>query len=285
LKIYALGRAPDSTGSFRDGQLWTKAEENWILKPIWLYVTQIAVDTKGRLLTLSQDTLTRYDGQFRTVYPRTVYGRFNASMDLDQNGNVWTTTSSNRLLKLEGGDWKNIPPPGTLSSYSMFVASDHANGAWVSNGYTGIAHYNGATWSVHDISTQPPHPTNTIYALRAHRNGTVWAGTNGGGLLVFDPDVASSVEPPQKQQSGYLSIVPNPATGTSNVYCNVTTPGNVRVAVINALGEEAAVLLDESMEQGEHVIPFNTMQLPAGVYYVRMSGGGSNQVQTMIVAH
>jgi hypothetical protein len=285
LKIYAVGRVYNPSGGLT-AQLWIREGENWGLTPVWYYVSQVAVDTKGRLYTLSQDTLTRYDGEFKTVYPRPANGRLGQSMDLDQNGNVWASVN-NSLLKLESGEWKYIGAPASVSSYVAAVASDHASGAWVSNGYIGIAHYNGATWSVHDFSSQP-HNSNYVTALRTHRDGTVWAGTYGGGLLVFNPDVASSVETPEKNRhadAGTLTILPNPATDISNVHLQLSAPGDVRVAVTNALGEEVTVLLDGSLEAGEHVLPLNTMQLPSGVYYVRMNGGGVHQVQTMIVAH
>ena len=66
---------------------------------------------------------------------------------------------------------------------------------------------------------------------------------------------------------------PNPFNPTTTIGFGIPEKGNVRLSVLNILGEEKRILLNEETEAGYHSIDFNADDLPSGVYFYRMTAG------------
>jgi flagellar hook assembly protein FlgD len=60
--------------------------------------------------------------------------------------------------------------------------------------------------------------------------------------------------------------------------------GNVKVSVINALGEVVALLKDETMSAGEHQINWNAANTANGIYTVKIESNGNNVTRKVVVA-
>ena len=58
---------------------------------------------------------------------------------------------------------------------------------------------------------------------------------------------------------------------------------NVRLSVLNILGEEIKVLLDEEKEAGYHSIDFNASDLSSGVYFYRIQSGNFISTRKMML--
>ena len=63
---------------------------------------------------------------------------------------------------------------------------------------------------------------------------------------------------------------PNPFNPATTIGFGIMEKGNVRLSVLNILGEEIKVLLNEQKEAGYHSIDFNASDLPSGVYFYRL---------------
>ena len=64
---------------------------------------------------------------------------------------------------------------------------------------------------------------------------------------------------------------PNPFNPTTTIGFGIPEKGNVRLSVLNILGEEIKVLLNEEKEAGYHSIDFNASDLPSGVYFYKIT--------------
>ena len=74
---------------------------------------------------------------------------------------------------------------------------------------------------------------------------------------------------------------PNPFNPTTIIGFGIMEKGNVRLSVLNILGEEIRILLKEEKAAGYHSINFNASGLPSGVYFYRIQAvpsSGSGQV-------
>ena len=60
---------------------------------------------------------------------------------------------------------------------------------------------------------------------------------------------------------------PNPFNPKTKIGFGIKEKGNVKLSVLNILGEEIRVLLNEEKEAGYHSINFNARDLPSGVYF------------------
>ncbi len=77
-----------------------------------------------------------------------------------------------------------------------------------------------------------------------------------------------------RTRSGFAGNHPNPFNPSTVITFTMASPGQVRLTVFNALGEEVSVLLDGVRGAGEHSVVFDAAGLPGGVYFCRMQGGG-----------
>jgi photosystem II stability/assembly factor-like uncharacterized protein len=63
---------------------------------------------------------------------------------------------------------------------------------------------------------------------------------------------------------------PNPFNPTTTIGFGIPEKGNVRLSVLNILGEEIKVLLNEEKEAGYHSVEFDASNLPSSVYFYRI---------------
>ncbi len=72
---------------------------------------------------------------------------------------------------------------------------------------------------------------------------------------------------------------PNPFALSTTVGFALPEAADVRVTVLDVLGREVAVLVDEPLEAGRHSAQFEAAGLASGVYLVRMTADGFTEVQ------
>ncbi len=81
-----------------------------------------------------------------------------------------------------------------------------------------------------------------------------------------------------------LSIYPNPARQSVNVFVTVETPGPMNIAVFNNTGQEVIRLADNRMlEEGTHLFGLNISDLPGGVYYCVLTSGQDRISKKLVV--
>ncbi|MEL6771643.1 MAG: T9SS type A sorting domain-containing protein [Bacteroidota bacterium] len=124
----------------------------------------------------------------------------------------------------------------------------------------------------------------------------VWVGFSQGvggpfkkGLLVrtVEAVAASGVagEPATPSEALVLGTpYPNPGTGAVTVPVALVEPAGVRVAVVDVLGREVAVVTEGTRAAGTDMLTFETRGLPAGVYVVRATVGGVVATRRVTVA-
>jgi hypothetical protein len=76
---------------------------------------------------------------------------------------------------------------------------------------------------------------------------------------------------------------PNPFNPTTTIGFGIPEKGNVRLSVLNILGEEIKVLLNEEKESGYHSVGFDASDLPSGVYFYQIRTGSFVQTKQMLL--
>lgn len=77
---------------------------------------------------------------------------------------------------------------------------------------------------------------------------------------------------------------PQPVRGAALVRFALGTSGNARLAVLDLLGREVALLHDGPVAAGETMARFDASALPAGVYVLRLAAAGAVRTQRLVVA-
>jgi pimeloyl-ACP methyl ester carboxylesterase len=78
---------------------------------------------------------------------------------------------------------------------------------------------------------------------------------------------------------------PNPFNPQTTITFRLPVEVHVRLSVVNVLGNEIAVLLDEEKPAGEHTVKFNAMEhnLTAGIYFFKMNAGNFYSIRKMVL--
>jgi photosystem II stability/assembly factor-like uncharacterized protein len=76
---------------------------------------------------------------------------------------------------------------------------------------------------------------------------------------------------------------PNPFNPTTTIGFGIIEKGNVRLSILNILGEEIRILLNEEKEAGYHLINFNGSDLPSGVYFYQLKASNFSETKKMIL--
>ncbi len=76
---------------------------------------------------------------------------------------------------------------------------------------------------------------------------------------------------------------PNPFNPTTTIGYGIKEKSNVKITVINSIGEEVALLVNEAKEPGYHTVEFNAANLSSGVYFYQLKAGDFVELKKMIL--
>ena len=76
---------------------------------------------------------------------------------------------------------------------------------------------------------------------------------------------------------------PNPFNPTTTIGFGIKEKSDVKITILNSIGEEVAVVLDEEKDSGYHTVEFNAANLPSGVYFYQLSAGQFTSMKKMLL--
>lgn len=76
---------------------------------------------------------------------------------------------------------------------------------------------------------------------------------------------------------------PNPFNPTTTINYSLPKSGNVRLVVVNSLGQEITTLVNEFKSVGSHNVQFNGANLSSGIYFYRIIADSFTQTKKMIL--
>ena len=117
-------------------------------------------------------------------------------------------------------------------------------------------------------------------------DGYVVVGTHGNGVYSATvTEIPSSVRaaagPPVNWELS--PVYPNPFNSEATIRFTLSSPGKVRLKVVNLLGEQVATLVDGRLQAGEHRVRWSAEDCPAGAYLIQLSSGGRFQTRKVVL--
>jgi len=76
---------------------------------------------------------------------------------------------------------------------------------------------------------------------------------------------------------------PNPFNPITTIGYVLQEKSNAKLTLLNALGEEIAVIVNEEQDKGYHKVEFNGSNLPSGVYFYRIQAGNFIETKKLIL--
>jgi hypothetical protein len=80
-----------------------------------------------------------------------------------------------------------------------------------------------------------------------------------------------------------VAIYPNPATENANINFNIESASNVKIEAFSFTGKKVKTILNRQIAEGQFNTSWNMNQLPAGIYFVRITLGNSSVITKRIV--
>jgi hypothetical protein len=136
--------------------------------------------------------------------------------------------------------------------------------------------------------TAPSAPgTVTLYAngnsvnFNGNENGDSWNYAQNKSIIISNPmDVDDEIN----EKDFYLSQnYPNPFNPKTTINFRTSKYGQVTFKVFDILGNEAATLIDEEMQQGIHKIELDASDYSSGVYYYILTSGNIQSIKKMLL--
>ncbi len=155
---------------------------------------------------------------------------------------------------------------------------------------------NGASFAFHPLTSSSQFwpgtviscDTGTVFeyvptAEGVHAYYCLFHGSPGNGMAGGFNVGASSVKETKLAGVELFQNVPNPAFSSTTISFDLAQPANLTLRVYTLAGKEVAALANGNFGAGINVIPFNTTELPSGIYMYRLSIDGEAITRQLIV--
>jgi hypothetical protein len=82
----------------------------------------------------------------------------------------------------------------------------------------------------------------------------------------------------------YLSLQPNPSNGVFSLNLGIRKTAEIKADLYDITGNKVKQLLDNSLlTAGNHRFTFNTVEIPAGIYFVRLSSSEGTKTLKVVL--
>ncbi|NUN70703.1 MAG: T9SS type A sorting domain-containing protein [Bacteroidetes bacterium] len=151
---------------------------------------------------------------------------------------------------------------------------------------SGYVELTGDDWKVHQPSAGTL-PNDVITRIVVDRNGNRWLATASSGLIVHRPGgIIADREQSRPNPNEFIlqQNYPNPFNPSTTFTFTLPQSGHTSLRIYNAVGQEVATLVNESLDAGVgHRFRFNGGHLAGGVYVARLISGNRMQAVKMLL--
>ncbi|MBI5648064.1 MAG: T9SS type A sorting domain-containing protein [Ignavibacteriae bacterium] len=141
------------------------------------------------------------------------------------------------------------------------------------------SHVNGGVWAPMNDGLANLH----VNTLALDASGRLFAGTESGVFRSASP-VTSTQTPALRLSSPTLEQnAPNPFSASTVIRYSLPQRASVTLAVYDALGRRVAVLVEGVLEAGQYHSAWDAVQLPSGMYHIRLTAGNTSVVRTCLL--
>lgn len=115
---------------------------------------------------------------------------------------------------------------------------------------------------------------NGLYKLSDESGNELFMGGEFGNVDIVQVynDHITGIKPVQKTNE--ISVFPNPFSGNTNVNVALDRPGDVKVHILNTIGETVYSNVWRNLDGGDHILPVRTGEMEPGMYLISVTANG-----------
>ncbi len=207
-----------------------------------------------------------------------------------QRDTGYAVGESGRILRTldAGSSWVTVPVPINENLYSVDMSDGMTITATGDDGCILRSVDGGIQWSRQNAGTNV-----ALYAcsFSDRQIGTVAGGggvilhtTSGGGN--FREVLAGINDRSIQEQYSLGQNYPNPFNPATAIRFSIPARGGTHfttLKVYNLLGQEVAVLVNETRQPGKYTVMWNAGNCPSGIYFYRLISGSFTDVRKMVL--
>lgn len=192
---------------------------------------------------------------------------------------VPTILNGDTAIMVYQKDPSTLPAGAHRANYYGFSYLSNSQGNW-----TNPTYYNTSLlapkWSSY-VPTKNPNGTDAWDGFLSGNAFTSDLFVNVDFLVSTTSNNVSTKEVPNSFSLG--SAFPNPATNDVTIAFNLKNSKNVKVTLVNLLGQEVMAIANDTFAAGANEVKFNVNNLNSGVYFYTMTVDGVSQSQKIMV--
>jgi hypothetical protein len=197
-------------------------------------------------------------GNFDYVYG---YGRADA-LDLFVGGGLPVELSSFSALIIDKSIKLNWKTATEVDNYGFEIERSVKSSTWQNIGFV---EGNGNSNSPKEYSFEDSKVSAGTYYYRLKQ-------IDNDGTFEYSNQIDVNFSSPQKFE--LTQNYPNPFNPHTNIQFTLPNDANVKLKILNVLGESASILVDEQLTTGVHHYEFNASKLPSGIYFYAIEVDG-----------
>ena len=130
--------------------------------------------------------------------------------------------------------------------------------------------------------------SSTLYGLSFSDINNGWAVGFDGTVIAYTIPVTAESEQSSPDEFSLNQNYPNPFNPSTTIEYSIPERTDVKLTVINIVGEEVAELVNQTMDAGNYSVVFDShsgevRNLPSGVYFYRLQAGNFKTIKKMIL--
>ncbi len=210
-----------------------------------------------------------------------------ASTMVPLNDSVMMVGTGNGLAKVTNGVWTIYHKQDSPLPANGIASMAFYNDTLIVGTASGVAEIAGSNWNI-TLPSANGLPNDIVYAAAVDRHGNRWYATGNSGIAVHRKGgIISSVPRRTPVPNAFLLMqnYPNPFNPSTTIGFRLQASGFTTLKIYDAVGREAAVLVNEDLEAGVyHQKTFDASTLSSGIYFARLvSGGKSRLIKLMLL--
>ncbi len=205
------------------------------------------------------------------------------ALNVDSQDNIYAGTYGGGVYTSAnaGDSWTQINN-GLANNYIYSIAINPSDEVFASAWGSGVYQLHtskGSNWAVLGMDG-----LNVTSLITSAKDGSLYAATQDGKIYKYiDNPLAVGDETNTPGSFELSQNYPNPFNPTTNIKFTIAKQGNYSLVVYNLLGEKVAVLVNGTVEAGNHNVTFNAENLASGIYIYSLQGEGLKITKKMML--